>query len=71
MSKKRFTIERVIKIYDDSVGTYIYVGPDADGLGCEIRDVNNKGEIDTRFFMTQDQAVLVAKAILELYGPKN
>lgn len=69
---KRFTIERVIKIYNDDVGNYMYVGPDADGLDCmEIRDVNNKGEIEARFFMGREQAVLVAQAILELYGPKN
>ncbi len=69
---KRFTIERVIKVYDDDTGNHFYVGPDADGLdGMEIRDVNSEGKIDARFFMGREQAVLVARAILELYGDKR
>jgi hypothetical protein len=69
---KRFTIERVIKVYDEDTGGYFYVGPDADGLdGMEIRDVNSEGKIDARFFMGREQAVCVAQAILELYGDKR
>lgn len=67
----RMTVERVIKIYDDDTGNHFYVGPDADGLdGVEIRDVSSNGRIDARFFMGKEQAVEVAKAILELYGKK-
>lgn len=72
MSRKRFTIERVIKVYDDDTGCHFYVGPDADGLdGVEIRDVSSEGKIEACFFMGREQAVIVAQAILELYGPKN
>jgi hypothetical protein len=37
----------------------------------EIRDVNSEGKIDARFFIGREQAVLVAQAILELYGDKQ
>ena len=67
----RMTVERVIKIYDDDTGNHFYVGPDADGLdSVEIRDVSSDGKIDARIFMNKEQAVEVAKAILELYGKK-
>lgn len=67
----RMTVERIIKIYDDDTGNYFYIGPDADGLDeVEIRDVTSDGKIDARFFMGKEQAVEVAKAILELYGKK-
>ena len=68
----RMTVERVIKIHDDDTGNHFYVGPDTDGLGgMELRDVSSNGEIEARFFMGKEQAVEVAKAILELYGPKH
>jgi hypothetical protein len=64
--------ERVIKIYNDKSGDYIYVGPDADGLDMvEIRDVDMRGPIMARFALTKEQALLVAKAINELYGDKE
>ena len=67
----RFHVERMIKIHDETTGNHFYVGPDADGLqGMEIRDVNDQGEIEARFFMGPEQAVQVARAILELYEPK-
>jgi hypothetical protein len=67
-----FTIERVIKIYDDSNGDYIYVGPDADGMdSVEIRYVLNTEKIDSQLVLgCKDKALLVAQAIIELYGPK-
>jgi hypothetical protein len=68
----RFHVERMIKIHDDATGNHFYVGPDADGLdGMEIRDVNDQGEIEARLFMGREQAVQVARAILELYEPKG
>jgi len=68
----RFHVERMIKIHDDDTGNHFYVGPDADGLdGMEIRDVSAKGEIEARLFMGREQAVQVARAILELYETKG
>lgn len=70
-----FTSENIIKVYDDSSGEYVYVGPDADGLDCcEIRSVDEKGNIygngAARITMQPEQAVLVAKAILQLYDKR-
>ena len=68
----KFTIERVAKVYDDDSAEYVYVGPDADGLDCvELRFYGDDGEIVTRLTpIPPEMAVEVAKAILELYGPK-
>lgn len=64
-----YTYERVIKIYNDKSGDYIYVGPDADGLDMvEIRDVDMRGPITARIAFTKEQALLVAQAIHELFG---
>lgn len=68
----KLTVERVIKIWRDSYGDHIYVGPDADGLNAvELREVDSNGKITHRFSMTQEEAILVAKAILELYSDKT
>ena len=65
---KQFHIERVTHIHDSDTGNHFYIGPDADGLGgVEIRDVSPKGTVEARFWMGKDQAVLVARAILEMY----
>jgi hypothetical protein len=64
-----YTIERVIKVYDDGSGEYVYIGPDADGLDMvELRACGEGGRITSRMAMTKEQALLVAKAINELYG---
>lgn len=68
----KLTVERVIKIWRDQYGEHIYVGPDADGLNCvELRDIDSDGKISHRFMMIRQEAVLVAKSILELYGDKQ
>ncbi len=65
---KQFHIERVTQIHDSDTGNHFYVGPDRDGLCCvEIRDVSSKGEVEQNILMSKDQAVLVARAILEMY----
>ena len=68
-----YTLERVIKVYDDSTGGHFYVGPDADGLDCvEVRSVDERGKIETRIFLGPPAlALLIAQAILELYAPKE
>lgn len=68
-----FTPEKIIKVYNDEDGEYIYIGPDADGLDCvELRAVDRDGKIyeGARITMQPEQAILVAEAILELYKPK-
>jgi hypothetical protein len=66
-----YTIERVIKVYDDDNGEYVYVGPDGDGLDMvELRAYTEGNRITSRLAMTKEQALLVAKAIKELYGEK-
>lgn len=65
------SVERVIKIWDDNSGCHFYVGQDGDGLGLpEIRFVDSDGEICDRMTFSKEQAVLVAKAILELFEEK-
>jgi len=66
---KQYYIERVTQIHDSDTGNHFYVGPDADGLGgVEIRDVSPKGTVEARFWMGKEQAIMVARAILELYA---
>ena len=66
---KQFNISRVTLIHDSDTGNHFYVGPDADGLGgVEIRDVSPKGTVEARFWMGKEQAIMVARAILELYA---
>ena len=67
MSKDTFSVETVRKVYDDSCGDHIYVGPDADCLGLvELRYVDSKGVIanGSRISMPKTQALLVAEAII-------
>jgi hypothetical protein len=63
------SIERFIRIYNDDTGDYFQVGPDSDGL--ELVELQDSSAPNLRFAMPQYMAVLVAKAILELYGEKN
>ena len=67
MSTDTYSVETVRKIYDDSCGDHIYVGPDADCLGLiELRYVDSKGLIanGSRIAMPKTQALLVAEAII-------
>jgi len=65
---KQYYIERVTQIHDSDTGNHFYVGPDRDGLCCvEIRDVSSKGEVEQNILMSKEQAILVARAILEMY----
>lgn len=65
MSADTYTIETVRKVYDDSCGTHIYVGPDADGLGLiELRDVDSKGVVINCIPMPKPLALLVAEAMI-------
>jgi predicted RNase H-related nuclease YkuK (DUF458 family) len=66
---KQFHIERVTHIHDSDTGNHLYIGPDREGLDCvEIRDVSSKGEVEQSIFMSRELAIMVARAILELYA---
>ena len=70
----RYTAENVIKVYNDETGEHVYIGPDGDSLDLvELRAVNRDGEIypGARITMNQEEALLVADAIIKLYGSKN
>jgi hypothetical protein len=65
------TRERVIKVYDDTIGDHIYVGPDADALDLvELRYVDNNGKIIDRITGNKEMMLAVAESIIELYGNK-
>jgi hypothetical protein len=63
-----YTAEKNIRVYNDDDGDYVYVGPDGDSLDLvEIRYVDPKGKIGDRIIITKEQALIVARAILDLY----
>lgn len=71
----KYTTEKSIKIYDDTTGDYILVGPDPDtGEAVEIASfVHSKSDNTTGreagiILADPEQALEVAKAIFELYG---
>jgi hypothetical protein len=65
MSQDTYSAETVRKVYDDSCGDHIYVGPDADGLDLvELRYVDSKGVISSRISMPKPLALLVAEAMI-------
>jgi len=66
--KRNFSLEKVIKIWDDDHGTHIDVGPDSDGLGLvEIKQFDEDNKCINRIVMTQEEAILLAEAINLLY----
>lgn len=67
--ERKFTLERMFEVWDDSTGECIEVGPDRDGLDLiEIRVRTKSHGVSDRLTMDKAQAVLVAKALLELTG---
>jgi hypothetical protein len=68
MSESKYSIETHVRVYDNKTGDYIAVGPDPDGLDMvELKYVPIIGhKID--FYMPRGQAILVAQAIIKLYG---
>jgi hypothetical protein len=76
MTNLRYSYEKSINIWiiiwNDNTGDRLYVGPDGDGLDLvELRDISLNGNINHRFTLTKEQALLVSKAINELYGEKD
>ncbi len=68
-----YSSETIIKVFDDDSGEHVYIGPDGDGLDCvELRAVDSDGKNypGARITMSPAQAILVADAIIKLYGDK-
>lgn len=68
---RKSSVNHIIRVYDDSEGTFIEIGPDGDGLGgIEVRTVDkNSREFFGEFrivLSTKDFATKLAQAILEL-----
>lgn len=67
-----FSAETVIQVWNDEHGDRVEVGPDRDGLGLvEIRSYTDDNQIGSRITLAPEQAVLIAEAILKLYGEKH
>lgn len=65
--KSKYSVETVKQIWDDRHGSRLEVGPDRDGLDLvDIRSYSDDNKC-TEFTTTQEQALLLAEAILELY----
>lgn len=63
-----YTTETIKQIWNDSDGSKFYVGPDRDGLELvEVSFYYNGDKADNTVVMERDAAILVARAILELY----
>ena len=59
----KYTVDHVIKVWDDESGDHVYVGPDGDGLElAELRLVTSDGKIDARFSLPKEMMVEVARA---------
>lgn len=65
MSEQKLSVERVSKVWDDSTGERIEVGPDSDGLNLvELMYVDSQGKEGARITMTTVQARLVSEQLL-------
>lgn len=62
-------MEVVRRIFDDTEGAYIEVGPDADGLDCiEVRTTNAKSKEyfgEFRFSLMPEMAKLLGNALID------
>ena len=60
-----YTIETSVKIFRDQVGTFLFVGPDADGLG--LVTLYNSEDPNRIICITKEEALLLAQSIQKLY----
>lgn len=64
----KYSIEKSYRVYNDSTGEYVRIGPDADGLdlvdiwSCD-KDDNIESSGNARISMPLEQAKLVADAL--------
>ena len=59
-------VEKSIKIYNDEDDDYIYIGPDADGM--DLVEISCSEDDHPPMNVTKEEALLIARAIIELYG---
>lgn len=60
----KFSLEKVFRIYDDTTGDYLEIGPDMDALELvELRAYTNTGAIVQRFTIHPDSLDLVIQAL--------
>jgi hypothetical protein len=65
----KFTVERTVRIWNDTEGESTLVCPDGDGLGLiEIRSLSKNEEITRRITVSREEAVLLAAALAEYCG---
>jgi hypothetical protein len=61
-----YTVEHLIRVWDDARGAHIDVCEDGDALGLvEVRSVTPEGKIEARMTFDRKQAELVATAMLD------
>lgn len=61
-----YTVDHVIRVWDDDDGSHIDVCEDGDALGIvEIRSVDSAGKIEARMTFAREQAELVGTALLD------
>lgn len=66
MSKEKYSIEKLVRIYDNKEGDYYEVGPDSDGLGMlEIRKYTSTGEIEVSIAEDVERMEMIATCILQ------
>ena len=64
-----YSTETVIQVWNDKHGERVEVGPDRDGAELvEIRSYTDDDRLGCSLAMPPEQAILVAYAILKLYG---
>lgn len=60
----KFSLEKVFRIYDDTTGDYLEIGPDMDALELiELRAYTSAGDIVQRFTIHPDSLDLVIQAL--------
>lgn len=68
----KFTVEKVMKIWDDKVGEYLQIGPDGDGLGLlDLQYVDVTGKINSRIVLPREMLLVVARVILDNYSEES
>lgn len=66
---KGHTVDRVIRIWDDTEGESITVGPDGDALGLvELRALNRDGKVIREITFSREEGLLVIQALAEYCG---
>lgn len=61
-----YTLEKVVQVWDDKLGSRVEFKPDGDGLGLfEIRSVDPEGKVESSITITKEQAILLFREALQ------